>query len=272
MREEAEPVGTLITGFLLNTPAGAEAIKAQVSDATARGLPQVLPVRRKLTIIANGPSARGVDVALIRPTLAVNGALKLFLDQGLAPDYWAVCDPQELVADFLPDDPPMETVYLVASKCHPKVFDKLKGRKVFIWHVGIADGPPVPGMIRIPSSSSITVTATWLMFRMGYADFEYHGWDGCFMDGRHHATDNSDWSGVRVTGFNFGGVEVDDPDVKGGRMVEGGRNFPTTRTWIAEMKGAEQFFQFARYFDVGIKINGDGMFEASRKNMFGEAA
>lgn len=267
MREEPVEAGTLIRGFVITTPASDHVLKRQISDALARGLPEAMPIRRKLTVIANGPSARGVDLALIRPTLAVNGALRLFVDQGVSPDYWAACDPQEVVADFIPDDPPASTVYLVASKCHRRVFEKLKGRDVRVWHVGLADGPPGPDMTRIPSSSSITTTATWLMNRgFGFTDFEYNGWDGCFVDGRHHASDDSGWSDVQTTGFNFGGIEAD-----GGQVI-GGRTFVTTRTWIAEMHGADQFFQVARYLDIGIKINGDGMFEASRKNMFGEAA
>lgn len=219
--------------------------------------------RRSLTIVANGPTARSADLIRLADseTLALNGSLKLFTDYGLAPTYWAACDPQAKVADFLPDNPPAETVYLVASKCHQSVFEKLKGRDVRLWHLM---DHPAEGRSRIALASSVTISASWLMHRMGFTDFEYWGWDGCFLDGRHHASSNEPFP-VPVLHLNYGG------DIESGEVI-GGRTFATTRTWAAEAKGAEQFFQLADYFDIGIKINGDGMFECARQAIMALAA
>ena len=267
MRDEPVPAGTLITGFNVHAPA---VPPARVDGNLSLDLPEAL-TRRKLVVIANGPSARNVDLGAIQgPTLALNGAIKLFTDRGLAPTYWAVCDPQELVADLLPDEPPFETIYYVASKCHPRVFEKLRGRRVFVWHVSDCRGED---RICIPSAYTITVTASWLFLRLGLAtDFDYHGWDGCFMDGRHHASGDADWSTVEVIRMNYGGVEVADPTVPHGVRVDGGRDFFTTRDWAAEGKSAATFFQLAKFFDVRIRINGDGMFEAQRRLIMDQAA
>jgi hypothetical protein len=252
--EDVVPNGTIIVGFDAKLPVDAETCRQQIAVNIARGLPDILK-QRGLTIIANGPSAIGIDLRAIKgPTLAVNGAIKLFVEQGLAPTYWAVCDPQAKVADFQPDDPPFDTTYLVASKCHPSVFDKLADRDVRLWHL---TDHSVPGHARVTVATSVTISATWLMHAMGFTDFEYHGWDGCYIGDRHHASDASVWDHTPLE-INYGGkIEGDN--------VIGGRTFSSTRTWAAEATDAEQFFQLARYFDLGITINGDGMFKCARE-------
>ena len=136
--------------FDTQTPADAERIGAQVRRALARGLPDADdgPIET-LTVIANGPSALdwpGWSGGAKGPVIALNGALRLFVAHGMAPDFWAACDPQEIVARFL-EVAPAATRYLVASKCHPAVFEALHDwRKFQVW-----------------------------------------GWDGCFLNGLDHA-------------------------------------------------------------------------------------
>jgi hypothetical protein len=248
--------GTIITGFQPIPPVSDAVCRAQIAASMARGLPEAVAGRSSITIVANGPSAHQADLAAIKgPTLAVNGSIQLFLEKGLAPTYWAACDPQALVADFLPDEPPAETVYFVASKCHPAVFEKLKNRKVLIWH--LADFP-VEGRNHTVLAPTITICAAWLMYRQGFTDFEFWGWDGCFMDGQDHAA------------FNHG-AEPEISIIYGAKLVDGqavgGRKFPTTRSWAAESHGAEQFFQLAVYFDIGVKVHGDGMFACAIETM-----
>lgn len=244
--------GTVIAGFAIQVPLADDVCRAQVADSIAQGLPDAVH-RRALVVVANGPSARGIDLRAIKqPTLALNGALELFLQQGLAPTYWACCDPQPVVASFIPDNPPYSTVYLVASKCHASVRERLKGRDVRLWHL---PDNPAAGRAHIAQCSSVTLSASWLMHRMGFTDFEYYGWDGCFMDGRNHAASNNDTLAPTVH-INYGGELVDGE-------VMGGRIFATSRTWAAESHGVQQFYQLAKYFDIGIKLHGDGMFKCA---------
>ena len=260
MLEQEVQAGDLITGFNYILPVDASVCGGQIASALARGLPEALS-RRRLHIIANGPTAPIAELGHIGPTLALNGAIKLFTDKGLAPDFWACCDPQPLIADYLPDNPPRSTVYYVASKCHPSIFDKLKGCDVRVWHL---KDHPHEGRARVALASSITISASWLFHRLGFTDFEYYGWDGCFLDGKHHAHDSSDWSEwspVPTIYINYSGKQVGDE-------VIGGQTFATTRTWAAEAKDAGTFFQFAQYFDIGIKIHGDGMFRCAHETLW----
>lgn len=252
MEPDAIAPGTVIGGFEFQVPLNDETCQRQITASLARGLPEAV-ARRHLTVIANGPSARGVDLRNVAfETLALNGAIQLFMEQGLAPTYWACCDPQEIVASLLPDHPPERTIYFVASKCHPAVFEKLKGRDVRVWH--LADHP-AEGRQRVALCSSVTLSATWLMVRLGFNDFEYYGWDGCFIDGKDHAA-NGNPDMVPTVHINYGGTTQD------GEVI-GGRTFATNRTWAAEAQGAEQLFQLAQYFGIGVTIRGDGMFSCA---------
>lgn len=245
--------GTVITGFDIQVPLNDETCERHIAASLACELPEAVPAR-PLVVVANGPSARDVDLTALhgRKTLALNGAIMLFVEQGLAPDYWACCDPQEVVASLLPDNPPINTIYYVASKCHPAVFDKLKGRHVRVWHLM---DHPVPGRQRVSLCSSVTLSASWLMIRRGFTDFEYYGWDGCFIDGRDHAANgNPDLEPTLY--LNYGGV------IKDGEVI-GGRTFATSRTWAAEAHGVEQFYQLTKYLGIGVTIHGDGMFRCA---------
>lgn len=232
--------------FEIHLPVDDETIGRHIRSAIARGLPELrefeYPQDGPLKVIASGPSARLADLS--GPTLAVNGALGLFTAQGQAPTYWAACDPQELVADFLAECP-AETHYLVASKCHPKVFDRLLslGRKVTLWHVG-EDGAwdHLEGRSCILSRISITLTAiAGLMPALGWRAFETWGWDGCFMDGVHHAT-----------GQPLGEQMLVEIDVEG-------RTFRTTTSWALEAEDMLGSLCTSPWPPV---IHGDGMFAA----------
>lgn len=226
-------------GFIIQTPQ--ENLVAHVRHALSLGLPEVgvSPERDEaLTIIANGPTARLAP--LKGPTLAVNGALRVFTDQGLAPTYWAACDPQALVADFL-TEAPEQTIYLIASSCHPAVFEALKGRKVWIWHTDDASTwDMVENRNPVMAVASITLSALDLMSKLGFRRFEMWGWDGCYVDGRSHATDQESISD-RVT------------------VVMGGKTFATTKSWCNEAQCAKGYFDLVPY---DIRINGGGMFGA----------
>ena len=221
--------------FDIRVPVADEGLVSNVRHALSLGLPEVtfVPGSEVLTVIANGPTAR--HAPLDGSTLAVNGALGLFTERDLAPTYWAACDPQEVVAEFVRDAPP-ETTYLVASKCHPSVFEALKGRKVMLWHV---DDHATWSLVRdrdpVMSGVSVTICAFELMRRLGFDRFETWGWDGCLTDGQTHAV----------------------PQCAGGlaRTVEvGERRFESTTTWALEAQDA-----WDKLRDLPIAINGGGM-------------
>jgi hypothetical protein len=229
--------------FQVNTPLDEPTIRRHIEASRGRGYPEALGEPQALRIIAGGPSA--LQAPLDGPTLALNGALRRFTSQGLAPTYYACCDPQEMVADFL-KDAPESTIYFIASKCHPAVFDALKDRDVRLWHLD----DYVPG--GVSSAPSITLVALNLFAQLGWRAYDIWGWDACYKDGKHHAFDQ--------------GHNADD------RTLEvGDRIFKTTTTWALEAQTAGQILPILQFVGVEVRIHGDSMIEAIR-NLVAKAA
>lgn len=224
--------------FDILVPCSEDVVRRQIAQARALGLREAFDTEPLgLTVIANGPGAWNAPHDGV--TLALNGALGVIKN----PTYWAGCDPQAELADFLVDAP-MDTIYYVASKCHPKVFQALKDRDVRLWHVGdFVEGG-------VPSAVSITLTALNLFARMGWRKFDIWGWDTSFgEDGAHH-----------------GGAEPfsADPNIVSVE-IEGGPTFRTTPTWAAEAQDAHYIIPLLEYLGCEINIHGRSMVEAIRR-------
>src|SRR6201995_1683416 len=95
------PVG----GYHVQLPVSAEELRGNVAHALTLGLPEMTQEPRRagrLSLAATGPGFSGMPRST-GPVLAVNGALGLLSARGEAPEFWAACDPQALIADFLAD-------------------------------------------------------------------------------------------------------------------------------------------------------------------------
>jgi hypothetical protein len=243
--ERVTPDGRPIV-FETEIPA-APALRRQVAEALRRPLPRLregMPHHPHIRIVANGPSARNAPLAgdPDSPVVALNGALALFTRRGLAPDYWVACDPQELVAGFL-GDPPRATTYLVASKCHPAVFDALRDRDVVLWHCpdGIEEDLYPTDEPRILGGISVTLRC-FNLFRAGFGtrSFETWGWDGNFgPDGADHAVAQGGVAGERIS------IAIDETV-----------SFDTTVAWAAEAENAVHQLASA---DYAVTVHGDGL-------------
>lgn len=186
-----------------------------------------------VNIVASGPSAEHAPLDGL--TVAVNGSIRLFREKGAHPTWWAGCDPQACLADFL-TDAPKETIYLVASKCDRAVFDCLPQSRIRLWHVDDVDHLPWSVMC----ASTITLTTLSLFRRKGYRKFRVWGWDGCYLDGRDH---------VRP--------QVHKGDNR--TVIVGDQRFETTTTWALEAQDAVVQLSMA---DYQVEVMGPGMIGA----------
>lgn len=224
-----------LINFDVRVPYPDDVLAQRVAENVARGLPEAQHEPDKpgvLNIIANGPSARlAVNAVPYGPTLALNNALSLG-----TPTYWAGCDPQPIMAQFVKNAPEGVT-YFVASKCHADVFDALGGRDVRLWHVG--DCHPEG----VPTACSITLTAMSLFRKMGWRRFRTWGWDGCYLNGQDHAV-SQPHGGKNIT------------------VIVGDEPFQTTTTWACEAQDAVNQLSFA---DYEVEVMGGGMIGAILK-------
>lgn len=217
-----------------------DVVHAQVAHALSLGLPDVAlgpETDSVLTIYASGPSA--ADKCLRWPSMALNGALGLFGDD--SPTFWAASDSQALVAAFLSKPCPY-TRYMVASRCHPVVFEALRRANclaVSLWH--IADCAAPAGKDLMPDAPSVTIQALFLAYYLGFRKVVVHGWDCCLIGGKHHAVDQEHAGEFRA-------VRVGD------------KAFTTTLTWLAEAEDAVKAMAMLTGLDV--TVTGPGMVAA----------
>lgn len=235
--------------FQPELPVSGDTLRRHVEAALALGLPpvsQMMPVPRRLRVIANGPSALQAPMRSRAITLALNGALRLFNNAGRVPHFHAVCDPQPLVAGFL-DQAPIGTRYLVASRCHPAVFAALREREVYLWHLEEEETAPLlTNYPRVQAGVSVTIAALTLFHDLGCRRFDLWGLDCCFAPG------GNSHAGQGSTGSRPQAIRVGD------------RLFQSTPAWALE---AQQFIAMAHALDVDITVHGDGLVAAILERM-----
>lgn len=142
------------------------------------------------SVVGSGPSIKETHKELTGDVIAINSAISYLLDQGVVPKFGVLWDGTQIVEKFARPHP--DITYLVASRCHPDVFERLKDCKVIVWHAGgdhdIADvmsRPEVQEKLKIPQplicGGSAGVTRTlYLASVLGYSDIHLFGADSCY--------------------------------------------------------------------------------------------
>jgi 2-polyprenyl-3-methyl-5-hydroxy-6-metoxy-1,4-benzoquinol methylase len=123
--------------------------------------------------------------------IAMNGAYKYCIDQGIKPSALVIVDPLEHNARFA--DPIIDNCkYFIASQCHPKVFENVPKDRTYLWHTGVEKikeileerkEPYVP----VPGGSTVLLRTIPLFRILGFKRFHVFGCDSCLEDGAHHA-------------------------------------------------------------------------------------
>lgn len=226
-------------------------LAANIKSALSRGLRWITPVAPHdgiAVICAGGPSLiETADHAKIRHVrdgasiVAINGAVQ-YLHERRVPVWGCILlDPQPVLADQIEVVP--DVTWLVASQCHPMLFDKLAGEDVFLWHADAdCDVSGLCGKYRddfpiIPGGSTAALRALHLLHCMGFREFHYYGLDGSFSENRHHAYDQPEDDGMPIKI-----VKVKDGD--------------TERTFISRKDYIRQADEFITLCDQATELYG----------------
>jgi len=168
--------------------------KANIAHAVTLGLPRLhgRPFGSdSLSIVCFGPSLKDTWRHIRRPFMTVSGAHDFMLAHGFRPDYHVQCDPREHKAKFL-THPQRKTKYLLASTCHPKVFEALQDHDVTLWHLGEPETADwirekAPGEEMIGGGTNVGLRAFEVAARLGYRRFKVYGLDCSFRFGEQWA-------------------------------------------------------------------------------------
>lgn len=149
-----------------------------------------------MSICGFGPSLKKTWGALKGDVMACNRAHDWLIAHGVVPRWCLLMDPLPVIADMV--TPHKDVTYLLASRCHPDVFEKLRDCRIVVWHCA-GDDVLLPllekhftcptaeeGVRRVePAINGGTASVTRglvVAVAMGYTDIHIFGADSSFPD------------------------------------------------------------------------------------------
>jgi len=231
----------------VNTCVSDEQYAENIRSALSRGLPEIdpkKPHKHVMSIAAGGPSLEDTYKDLSGVVCAVNGSLSFLLSRGVKPWAVGVMDPRAHMADVV--ERVDGVFYFLASTCHPRLFDKLAGCNIGLWHPsGLPGLEDILGPERMMICGGTTMGLRWLNigYFLGFRDFHAHGLDSSFRDGKTHAY-------------------PDHTDGVGHTQIYG---YPTRQNFIQQVqdwaKTKEMFSRMPQDEQPTIKLHGDGLLQ-----------
>jgi len=203
-----------------------------------------------VSIVGSGPSIQFTFDDLTGDVMAINSAIGYLLDQDIVPKFGMIWDADEICKNFAVPHP--DITYLIGSRCHPKVFERLKDCEIIVWHAGgdhnINELMVEKGLLEEPmvNGGSAGVTrAMYLAVGLGYKPLHIFGADSCYRENATH----------------INGSLVPEKDL----MVAIGNDpplfFRTTPEWCSQVNEFRDIYSIFSHPKVNIDISvyGEGM-------------
>ena len=236
--------------------ATAEEMNANVTATLARGYTPIngfldSQLGKECSIVGAAPSINETYTQLKGDVFSCNSALGFLLSKGVVPRYQMMWDAHPLVATFAIPHP--EVTYLVAARCHPSVFERLKDCKVIVWYAA-GDHNIAELMVEkdiqeptINGGSAAVTRGMYLAFALGYRTFHVFGADSSYSeDGKTH--------------INGSVVPEKDIQIWVGNEIGKKKKFRTTPEWCAQLEEFKVIYQhFHNYCGARIEVYGEGM-------------
>ena len=226
---------------------------ANVRESIGLNLPSLQKgevTQEPIAIVCFGPSLRTTrrEIRHFTKIMTCSGAHDYLIEHGLVPNWHVEGDPRPHKAVFV-KHPHRRVQYLIASSCHPKLFQALKGRDIRIWHT-LMKAEDLLTLNHYPPGDWVLTGGTNMGMRMlvvarllGFVNQHVFGMD-CSAEETMH-----------------GGYHPNEPPkTKYVEVKVGDRVFQTTKLFLCY---AKQFFHEAIQLpDVHITLHGDGLLQA----------
>lgn len=221
------------------------------------------------SVVGAGPTIKHTHKELVGDVIAINSAISYLLDVGIVPRFALLWDGTEIVENFARPHP--DITYLVASRCHPKVFERLKDCKVVVWHAGgdhdildVVTSPEVAAKMKINQplicGGSAGVTRTlYVASVLGYTDIHLFGADSSY----------SDMGETHIRGSL---VPEKDILVSLGDSSEGAPAiwYRTTPEWCAQVNEYRSMYALSVTGNLAALTNREGNFLAIKLSVHGD--
>lgn len=165
-----------------------EQIKRAIARTKARIAPHHEKRNEPIAVVCFGASLQDTWqlAGNFKYVISCSGSHKFLIERGIIPTWHVEVDPRKHKVELI--GPPHKNVeYLIASTCHPAVFDHLDGYNVKVWHVfeGAADAlRTLPaGEWALTGGCGVGLRAMTIARFFGFTDMHIFGMDGCDRDG-----------------------------------------------------------------------------------------
>lgn len=246
-----EDIGGLVTN--VKYAATHEEHTANVQAAIALGLPSLergVLTSEPIAVVCSGPSLRHTrrDIRHFDKILTCSGAHQYLIDHGIIPTWHMEGDPRPHKV-FAVKRPHRRVQYLIASSCHPKVFEALKGYDVRVWHT-LREATHLTELDHYPKDHWVLTGGTNVGIRalvmariLGFTTVHLFGMD-CSAEDTMHTGDHPN----------------EPPKTKYRTVRVGEQDYQTTTTFLSY---AKQFFhEMLQLPDVNVIMHGEGLLQA----------
>lgn len=181
-----------------------EILLDQVKNNIGLGFNQISPYEinpNEGLLVCGGPSLLSSKKELLEEKLkggkvfATNGAYDWCIKNGISPGAMILLDARESNVRFVKEEI-KDCWYLLASQCHPNVFEICKNRKVLIWHaascgdeeIKILEKSYFPNPIYpITLGTTVGIRSISLLRMLGFTKIQIFGLDSCWFENENHA-------------------------------------------------------------------------------------
>jgi uncharacterized Rossmann fold enzyme len=161
-----------------------------------------IPRTESIAVVCYGPSLNDTweKIKDFKHVITCSGAHRFLVERGIVPTYHIEVDPRAHKVELIgPPDPAVE--YLIASTCHPAVFDHLEGMNVKLWHVFDSQEEALRTLPRgewaLTGGCSVGLRALGIARFLGFVDLHVFGMDGS--EGESGSTQLSTRRSPRIT-------------------------------------------------------------------------
>lgn len=160
-----------------------EHVKLSIARSLGRIQPSYEPRPEPVAVVCFGPSLADTweQVRDFPFVISCSGSHRFLVERGITPTWHVEVDPRAHKVQLI-GPPCAGTHYLIASCCHPAVFDHLTDNRVSLWHVFATDAEAkriLPrGEWALTGGSSVGLRALSIANFLGFRDLHVFGMDG----------------------------------------------------------------------------------------------
>jgi uncharacterized Rossmann fold enzyme len=182
----------------------------RINTATVKGrIGDPVPVHEgKIAVVCYGPSLNDTwqKIKDFNYVITGSGSHKFLLQRGIVPNWHVEVDPREHKVKLL-GEPSDGTEYLIASTCHPKLFERLKNYRLKLWHIFDSEEEGLRVLPRgewaLTGGANVGLRQMCIARYFGFRELHVFGMDGCEgKTGKHAASHPAQAKGASVTTYD----------------------------------------------------------------------